>query len=300
MNDPQRILLIRFSSIGDIVQSTCILKPLKRYWPKSTLVFLTLERFAPILESHPSIDEIICIPKTFGRSGLKDIGNSLQSLNFDVVFDLHRSLRSRIILSVMNGSQLFTIRKPRLNRQLLIQWHWNRFPEDWTFRRLFTRPLEEAGVPVDHTDTPFLGMHTDEIDRAKTYLASRGIGPAFLVCVPGAAWRQKTLPVDSLVRALKPLAGIPIVILGTRRDVICYRLAERLPEALNLAGKTNLRRSLAILAGARRVVGSDTGLVHAAEALGVPVTMILGPTTREMGGGTWSSASWQIETDLWC
>ncbi|NOZ75545.1 MAG: glycosyltransferase family 9 protein [FCB group bacterium] len=297
---PRQILLVRFSSIGDIVQSTCVAGAIKRTWPDSILVFLVLEKFSPLLENHPFIDEIICLPRTIDIAGLRRLGYHLQSRNFDLVFDLHKSLRSRIILSVMTENNVYSIRKPRLDRWLLTQWHWNRFPQHWTYRHLFFQPLTEAGITYQNTDTPALGIAQEEIELAKRYLKSQGIEQPYIVCIPGAAWSQKTLPVDTYMQAWKRLAPMPVVILGTRRDAICFRLAEKLPEACNLAGKTPLRQSLAILANAQKVIGSDTGLVHAAEALGVPVTMILGPTTKEMGGSTWRPDSYEIATKLWC
>ena len=78
------------------------------------------------------------------------------------------------------------------------------------------------------------------------------------------------------------------------------RINEGLNTSVNLAGKTSLREAMAILALAKNIIGSDTGLMHAAEALGKPVSMILGPTSVQTGAGVVLPQSVKIEKDLWC
>ena len=95
--------------------------------------------------------------------------------------------------------------------------------------------------------------------------------------------------------------GFDSVVIGTKKDRICFEIAEKVPEVVNLASKTSIRESMALISGATRVVGSDTGLAHAAEALGIKVTMILGPTSKETGATTILEDSVCIESkDTWC
>ncbi|RMF09922.1 MAG: glycosyltransferase family 9 protein, partial [Candidatus Neomarinimicrobiota bacterium] len=84
------------------------------------------------------------------------------------------------------------------------------------------------------------------------------------------------------------------------RDTVCHDIERGTPEVINLAGKTSLRESLAVVAGARYVLGSDTGLVHAAGALGVPHGFLLGPTTRQMGAGFAGPGTDVFERAIWC
>ena len=95
--------------------------------------------------------------------------------------------------------------------------------------------------------------------------------------------------------------NISTVMLGTSTDLICKQLAQLNSKIINLQGKTNVRESLAIISQANLVIGGDTGFVHGAEALKIPVVMIMGPTTIETGGGVNLSISKNIEVnDLWC
>ena len=93
---------------------------------------------------------------------------------------------------------------------------------------------------------------------------------------------------------------MPVVLVGGINDKICQEICDGIKRSVNLAGKTSLRESMAILVNAKYIIGSDTGLIHAAEALGKSVTMILGPTSVETGAGIVLPESTVIEKDIWC
>ena len=122
----QKILIIRFSSIGDIVLATSPLNTIRRNYPESYITFLTLSNFAPILEFHPDIDAIIALRKTPSIPYHWRFSELIKDKGFDIIFDLHNSLRSRLILA-NQSSQTETLKKPRWNRFLLFQFHVNLF-----------------------------------------------------------------------------------------------------------------------------------------------------------------------------
>ena len=88
--------------------------------------------------------------------------------------------------------------------------------------------------------------------------------------------------------------------LGSEKDEINDSIAKINNNVINLSGKTNLRQAMSILSLSKVVFGSDTGLLHIAEALGITVNMILGPTSKETGGGVNLKSSKNIEVDIWC
>ncbi len=296
----RKILVIRFSSIGDIVQSTSVLEPLKSAYPNAHLAFMTREDFAPILESQPMIDELICVPRDLGVMKLRMLAHQLVTMSYDLVFDLHNSMRSRIILSFFPKERIFRVRKPRFNRWMLVQWHVNRFTENWSVRDMFFQPLRDAEISIPEVSFPKIVVTPEEkVLGLRMLRRSKGFRE-YVACLPGAAWPQKSFGLEAYLRTFDSLGNFPIVLLGSKKDTICFQLKEAFPGAINLAGQLTLRDSLRIIAGARVVVGSDTGMVHAAEAMGKSVVMILGPTTREMGAGSAQIGSTDIEVDLWC
>ena len=121
----------------------------------------------------------------------------------------------------------------------------------------------------------------------------------FIAIVPGAAWNQKQWSSKNYISTLNKL-NLPAVILGSKKDEICNEISLGYNKAINLAGETDLRLAVSIISNAMKIIGSDTGLVHAAEALGKTVIMIMGPTSKETGGGTYKKKSTIVEKDIWC
>ena len=105
MENLRTILVLRFSSIGDIVQLTSPIHTIKVHFPKSRIDIITLDEYAEILLGHPSVNRIIQISRDFKYKQLKYIGNKLSLRKYDLVIDLHNVIRSRIILKYIRGSK---------------------------------------------------------------------------------------------------------------------------------------------------------------------------------------------------
>lgn len=299
MSIDQKILVIRFSSIGDIVLATSPLKTIRQKFPNAQITFLTLDTFAPLFEFHPHIDALIGIDKNKSLRGLWDFSHYINQQRYHHIFDLHNSLRSNLV-TLWNSGPISQVEKPRWKRFMLFQFHENQFSENFSTRFMYHQYLGEniwrEGDPIPDT---FLSVSDREKSLADELVKSKGLGNHYLTIVPGAAWRQKQWSVDKYIDFLQQVDK-PVILLGAMKDKVCFQIKEKIPTVLNLAGKTSLRQALAVLSNSMHVIGSDTGLVHAAEALGVPVTMILGPTSVETGAGVLLDGSSTIEKDLWC
>ena len=110
------ILILRFSSIGDIVQTTSVVGTLKFYFPDAIIDFMTLSKFAPLLKDHKKINNIHSVDIKDGYLKLKRIGLNINKLDYDLVIDLHNSTRSRIILSSIRSIKKLRLPKPRWKR----------------------------------------------------------------------------------------------------------------------------------------------------------------------------------------
>ena len=142
-----------------------------------------------------------------------------------------------------------------------------------------------------------------EEDKTKQFLRENNIGNNYIAIVPGAAWSQKQWSIDNYNNLIKKLIrsfNSTIVILGSTNDVICDKIIKH-DKIINLKDKTSLRMAMGVVKYAQHTLGSDTGLLHISEAMGTPVTMILGPTSKETGARVTLSDSRVIENkDLWC
>jgi lipopolysaccharide heptosyltransferase II len=296
-----RALVIRFSSLGDIVLSSAVVGLLRKRNPHVIIDYLVHERFGPLVAHFdPPPNNIILFPSSIDARRLPGFANDLAKNKYDLVVDLHDSLRSKFLRHFIKPLELRVYRKPRLKRWLLFYGYINRFNRDFS---VVSEYLRYAGLSAHGGESrPKLIVSDSE---SADVLGRFGLKAGTIACVPGAAWPQKTWIPEryiELFTALPDKAYPSIAILGGQDDHICDSIAKALPpnKTINLKGKTNLNEALAILSESRIAIGSDTGLLHAAEALNIPVVMILGPTSTETGAKVVHPESRTIETELWC
>ena len=298
MTYDQKILIIRFSSIGDIVLATSALRTIRNKFPKSEITFLTLDTYAPLLEFHPDLDILISIKKSLSFYGLFKYSKFLSNKNFSIVFDLHNSIRSKILIFGLKSKKHILI-KPRWKRFMLFYLFYNLFKKDFSTVRMYHNYLGKIWHYKNKIPKSFLKITSNEKRRALLKLKSYGIERNFFVFIPGAAWDQKCWDQKKYIELINKL-NLNVVLLGSKTDLICFEISKKLKKVINLAGKTSLRDAMAIIYNAYYVVGSDTGLTHIAEALGKNVSMILGPTSSQTGANIILKESKIIEKNIWC
>ena len=295
-----KFLVIRFSSIGDIVLTTSLLKSIKTTYKNVEIHYLTLDKFYSILEIHPNIDRIIVLNSDSGSTELMQLNRYIKSSKYDKVFDLHGSIRSRIV--TLGLSKITTrVKKPRISRFFLYQFHVNMFPKGYSSQVMYHQCLQN----YDMDSMPDTLLVVSKVDKrfARSILKEIEIDSNFIVMVPGAAWSQKQWQVEkynNVINELSRLTNKKIIMLGTKNDKICKDISLINDSVVDYSGKTDLRQAMAVISLSDSVFGSDTGLLHIAEALGKHVSMILGPTSTETGGGVSLKESINIETNIWC
>ena len=177
--------------------------------------------------------------------------------------------------------------------------HINKFEKTFSSLRIFHDNIGEIWNKNDKIPPTYIKISAFEKEKANKFINSKGINSEFVAIIPGAAWIQKQWSSKNYITALKKI-NLPAVLIGSKKDIICWEIARGYKKAVNLAGQTDIRMAVSIISNANKVIGSDTGLVHAAEALGKNVIMIMGPTSKETGGGTIRKKSIVIEKDIFC
>jgi lipopolysaccharide heptosyltransferase II len=295
----KKILIIRMSSIGDIILATSFLDSVKKKYPNSSIDFLIKKEFSPLLQNHPYINNVIELDKSEGLKGLINLGKYLKHQGYYKVFDIHNVFRSKILSFFFKRKIFFQIKKPRLKRFMLFNLKLNFFKKDFSHIRMYHSILED----IHSFPRTSLYVSSDEINMAKSFLKKEGVDQEFICIVPGAAWKQKQLPVDKyneLIDTLNKKFALKIVLLGSKNDTICDEIKKDI-NIVNLKDKTSLRMAMSILTISEHTFGSDTGLLHASEALNTPVSMILGPTSMETGASINHPNSKIFEkNNLWC
>ena len=300
MTGKNKILVIRFSSIGDIVLTTSFLETIKSKFFNSEIHFLTLDKFAPILAMQPNISRVISLSSSADFLDLIHFKKHIGLARYDVIYDLHSSLRSKF-LTIGLDIKVVTINKPRLLRFILFQFHKNKFPKDFSTIMMYHNCLGRE-YSNNFPDTKLVVSKTEQV-YARNFLYKNKVGSNFIVLVPGAAWAQKqwySNRYSEVINKIVEKTGKDIIMLGGENDKICKEINQINSHVINFAGQTDLREAMAIISLSDVVFGSDTGLMHIAEYLGKSVSMILGPTSVETGGGTYLKNSVNIESDIWC
>lgn len=288
-----KVLLIRLSSLGDIVLSTAALAPLRL--AGFSVSVATKTEFAPLLLGHPSLEQVYGFDKK-ASGGEKAAREAFlawaASQDFAFVIDLQNSWRTWSWRRAMRRhSPVYTLAKPRIREWLVIFLRLGRWigfqagGRAQRFRRAAESAVLRSGARLSPNPGPLTSLQPlpSELEAVRPLLPSGD----FVAILPGSAWRSKEWPY--FPELARRIAGknIPVVLLGGTKDHICDEVAsaarEKHPGSLSLHGRTTLRESMAVLALARWVIGNDTGMVHVAEALGKDVAMVEGPTHFYMG-----------------
>jgi len=299
-SDSPRILAVRFSSMGDLVLTTPLLRAMRHRHPSAHITLVTKREYAPLFTQNPRVNEVIAWDP---RSSLLGLAVQLRRGRFTHRLDLHGSLRSAV-LRLLVGGRWGRYPKHRLARAMLVRTKRDLYRDRRPVAERYFDAAQDLDVRPDD-DPPEVFLHADAMRAADRFLRDRGLGRRTLVAVaPGAAKATKRWPErhwQTLVGTLVE-AGREVVILGGPGDQdVASRLAERgAPHAASAAGLLDLQGSGALLKRARVAVGGDTGVVHLATAVGTPVVTLMGPTVSAFGFLPYRARATVLERNLPC
>lgn len=269
-----KVLIIRFSSIGDIVLTTPVVRCLKQQKPGLELHYLTKKSFAPVLEANPYIDKLHLL-----EDDLQAVTDALKAESFDYVIDLHKNLRTARVkqaLAVKNAAF------PKLNVQkwLYVNLKINIMPDKSIVERYF-----EAVKPLSiHNDGQGLDYFIPEKDKTDHKDIPMSHWAGYVGYVIGGSFNTKKLPVAQW-QELCRLSPVPVILLGGPEDrEEAAEIAAIDPiKIYNSCGKFNINESADLVRHAKLIVSNDTGLMHVAAAFKKPVVSLWGNTTPQMG-----------------
>ena len=284
-----KLLIIRFSSFGDIVQAMSVVDDLVK--GGITVDWVTRKNFVSLVSLNANIGKVWGLERREGLAGLCRLGLALREQKYDIVYDAHSSLRSCFLRFALGFSNSRIIRrsKQRWRRFLLFYLGKNTFPKPFRGMASYRKPLEKV-LPMGEKVPPQKWRFHEELSHMVT--------TDEIVLCPGATWKMKRWPLSHWVALVKKLDEFKFVILGGAHDYFCEDLAavDR-SRITNLAGKLTLVQSCRLISRARLVIAADTGLIHVADILGVPGISLIGPTAFGFPSGDSVAV---LEKDLPC
>lgn len=270
----KKILIIRFSSIGDIVLTTPVIRCIKMQMPDVELHYCTKKSFAGILKANPYIDKIIVMEKS-----LPACTKQIQREHYDHVIDLHNNLRTFIIISNL---QLTATRFKKLNfsKWLRVRFKKNTLPDIHIVQR-YLQAAETLGVKDDGKGLEYY-IPEDEFVQQKDFPSTHIHD--FDVVVIGGAHSTKKLPEDKIRMLCSNLKNAVILVGGPEDQKAGDEIARSNPQKIwNTCGMFTINQSASIIQQAKRVYTNDTGMMHIAAAFQKHIVAFWGNTIPEFG-----------------
>jgi heptosyltransferase-2 len=270
-----KFLIIRFSSIGDIVLTTPVVRCLKKQLPDAEVHYLTKYGFREIMESNPYVDKLHLL-----KDDLNGVIENLQKEKFDYIIDLHNNLRTLKVKQALQVVPSISFNKLNLQKWLLTALKINVLPRVHIVDR-YLETVKKFGVKNDGKGLDYF-IPGKDIVPDNDIPAAQSLG--YVAVVIGAAHNTKKLPVHKL-QELCAKIDHPIILLGGAEDrAIGDEIASIDPiKIYNSCGKFSLNESADLVRRAKIVITHDTGLMHIAAAFKKPVISVWGNTVPAFG-----------------
>jgi lipopolysaccharide heptosyltransferase I len=284
----KNILIIKPSSLGDIVLALPALTALRKSFPNAEISWLIRPEFAPLLENHPHLDRIIYFDrKLLGKAwfhpaalqSLVSLIKTLRSSHFDAVIDFQGLFRTASLAWLSGCKKRFGIANAREFAPYFYT-HKIEQTKDCIHLVDYYLKITEAAGATELGAQFVLPEHPQADDSVRKLLDSRGIPPDnYVVFVPGSAHRDKRWPVERFAELAEKISSkfdLPVIAAGSAGEAALVEKLVELSEVpvTNIAGKTALGELVILLKKAKLVVSNDTGPGHIAAALGAPLVIM--------------------------
>lgn len=287
--DYQNILIIKMSSLGDIIHALPSLYVLRKSYPKARITWAVHPAFAGILPGKPWIDEIYLVDRKRIRelSYLREVHRDLKARHFDLVIDLQMIAKSAIISFLSGCSHRIGYQDGREGSFLASRPISGPHRKGHIIEQLLD-VMRYLGCDVPDIEFP-LHDFSHERDQVKKMLSEEGIEGPYVVLVPGTRGEAKKWPVPFWGKLVDELSkrGIYNVISGTAGEMEMGKAIKELSPSshtVNLMGRTNLLQLAALERLASLHISSDTGPLHIANAVHTPILALFGPTLPDRSG----------------
>jgi ADP-heptose:LPS heptosyltransferase len=286
-----KILIIRFSSIGDIVLTTPVLRCLKLQTPGIEVHYCTKSSFKSLLEANPYIDKF-----HFLEEDLNSLIQQLKAEKYDRVIDLHNNLRTlRIKLKLQVPSMSFN--KLNWEKWLMVNFKKNKLPH-WHIVDRYMKTVEHLAVNYDGLGLDHFIPEKDQFNMATLPTAFR---KGHYIYAIGGQHETKKLPLVKMKELISKINS-PLLLVGGKEDQANGEELEKYgksqkKQVLNLCGQLNLNQSASVIQQSQKVYTHDTGMMHIAAAFKKEVICIWGNTIPEFGMYPFQTkySSWEVK-----
>ena len=270
-----KFLIIRLSSIGDIVLTTPVVRCLKKQLPDVELHYLVKPSYKEVIANNPYITKLHLLQENWDQ-----MIRELREERYDYVIDLHRNFRS---FRIKNNLKVpaFSFKKLNFHKLVFTKLKWNVMPRQEHVIDRYFKTVELFGVYNDGGGMDYFITHEDEVNQNDIPTSHQA---GYIGIVIGASFYTKKLPVYKLQELCSKIDH-PIILLGGPEDASAGEEIKKVDsvKVYNACGKFTLNESADLVRKAKLIISHDTGLMHIAAALKKPVIAVWGSTTPALG-----------------
>ena len=269
-----KFLIIRFSSIGDIVLTSPVVRCLKTQFPEAEVHFLTKKRNADLLQANPYIDQIQLLDDS-----LSDTIQRLKLENYDYIIDLHNNFRS-LNVKLRLKAKSFSFNKLNIRKLLLTRFKLDTMPDghivDRNLETLLPFNIVNDGKGLEH--------FIPEEDEFPLVELPESFRNGYVALVLAGTYTTKRMPVAKYQKLVSE-SNIPFVLLGGKGErASAVRILEwNTGNVIDFTGKLRINQSASLVKNAKLVIANDTGLMHIAAAFHKKILSVWGNTSPELG-----------------
>jgi len=308
-----RVVLVRLSALGDIVHTWPLAEALRIEQPDMHLTWVVEEPFQPMVEGHPSVDNVITVAtkrwrrQVLGRQTRAEIARlrgRFNELQPELTIDSQGVAKSAMIARLSGAPLRIGLARPWRRERLAGLAYTSTLHGSSSHRHVVATNLElvraAGGNPPSEIQVPNGRWLRDRLSDRE--LPEPVAGPC-VVLIPGAGWASKEIPVDTLAEVARGLAAPTLEVIvawGPGERVRAEAVVGRAGSSARLAPRTDLCELVLLLSQARLVIGGDTGPVHLAASLGVPTLAVFTATDWQRNGPLGPRTDVISGTDTWC
>lgn len=271
MPEIKKILIIRFSSFGDIVLTYPLITQLRKKFPNTQIDYLTREKFIPLLKMHKCIDNII----EYRNERLFKLRNKIRNNRYDLIIDIHKNIRS-VCSTIFMRPKKIRYKKGTLKKLLFVASKINLIKGVTPVYKRYLLALDKIRFleNLDFTPTD-LGFEKEPI-----------VKEPYILIAPSSKHYTKTLPKERFEQIIGTIKNYKVILTGdnTEKDsYICKYLSDKYKNAINYCGKSDFYTLANLIFNSRLVICNDSGIFHLTEALNKKAAVFFGSTVEQFG-----------------
>ena len=280
-NNINKILIVRLSSLGDILLSTPLVRSIKKKFPHVTIDYLLREEYKDVLINNPYINRLFLFKRN--ENGAPE---ELTFNKYDLIIDLQNNLRSAAFRNKIKSDNVRIFDKRTFDKLLLVKFKINNLKEAKQIPVRYAESVDGFELDKEGLDL-FTGNEKATINgRDKDYIGF----------APGSRHFTKSWPEDYYISLGKKLSdeGKTVVLFGGKDDMqLCEEISKSIFNSIDLSNNNNLLLTAANMKECKAIVCNDSGLMHTACAMKVPVLAFFGSTVKEFGFTPYNSKNFQ-------